>query len=116
MERPRKSCELHQAHTENRHLKETIGALREELEKTHIRNGENIQKALASLNDENTHLKLTIVTLRDQMEREKISHEERIQKLEQKARDEMNHLRETIRTLRTQMEAYEKDQKPKSLR
>ena len=102
--------ELYQVHTENRHLKETVSALRDALEKKQISHEEDIQKSLAVQNDENAHLKLSIVALRDELECARITHEESIQKLEQSARDEVNQLQESIRVLREQWEAYEKDQ------
>jgi hypothetical protein len=43
--------ELYQVHTENRHLKETISALRDELESNRIGHKVETQKALATANE-----------------------------------------------------------------
>ena len=64
--------ELRLAQTENRHLKDTIAALRQELERLQIENDENLQKAASAANDEIGQLKATVIALRDEMKKMEI--------------------------------------------
>jgi molecular chaperone GrpE (heat shock protein) len=50
-------------------LKQTVQALREEMENHRIRHREEMQSARVTFRDENQHLKDMIVVLRDQMEK-----------------------------------------------
>ena len=56
--------ELYGLQTENRHLQEMIGALRDEMEKMRIGEQVRLQKALAAANDEIGQLRNMIVALR----------------------------------------------------
>jgi len=94
--------------TEYRHLKEMVGALRDEMEKMRIGEQERLQKALAAANDEIGQLKNIIFALRDELERRKIESEERCHAIEHAARDEAKQLQEMIRTLREKREGHEK--------
>ena len=67
--------ELYLAQTENRHLKDTIAALRQELERLRIENDENLQKAASAANDETGQLKATVSALRDEMIKMEIENE-----------------------------------------
>ena len=100
--------ELYDLHTENRHLKEMVGALRDEMEKMRIGEQERLQKALAAANDEIGQLKNIIFALRDELERRKIESEERCHAIEHAARDEAKQLQEMIRALREKREGHEK--------
>jgi chromosome segregation ATPase len=93
---------------EIRHLKEMVGALREQMEKMRIDEQERLQQALAAGNEENGQLKNMISALRDELERRKIESDERCQKTEHAARDEAKQLQEMIRTLREKLESHEK--------
>ena len=104
MELQSESEELYQAQTENRYLKETISALREELEKTQIGHEANVQKALTAANDEILQLKSSVSALRDELEKAQIISEENIQKALTTANDENAQLRSTIVTLRNELE------------
>ncbi|MBU2261464.1 MAG: hypothetical protein KKF02_06020 [Proteobacteria bacterium] len=95
--------EIHALQTENRHLKEMVGAMREELEKMRIGEQERLQQALAAAGDEIGHLKGMIVALREALERRQIAHEEKCQAIEQAARDEAKQLQEMIRALREKL-------------
>jgi len=101
------SDELHSLQTESRHLKEMVGALREELEKMRIGEQERIQQALAAAGDEIGHLRGMIVALREELERRQIAHEEKYQAIEQAARDEAKQLHEMIRALRGRLEGQD---------
>jgi hypothetical protein len=61
--------ELYQLQTENRHLKDTIIALREELERVQFTQTSKVQRAVAKANDEIIYLTATIGTLRDSLEK-----------------------------------------------
>jgi HAMP domain-containing protein len=111
MDHQPESQDLHLAQTENRHLKETISALREELEKMRISSEASIQNAVVAANGEIVQLKSTIAALRDELEWTLVQCEEKIQKMEQMTRDEMNQLQQTVKTLREQLEEYEREQK-----
>jgi len=103
--------ELYLTQTENRHLKDTISVLREELEKMRIDHETNIRNALLSADSEILQLKSTIVALRDELERIQIRHDEKIQHMEQMAGDEMNQLQQTVKTLRQQLEEHERERR-----
>ena len=61
--------ELHQAQLEIRFLKETISALRDELEKNNISRDEDIQKAVAAAHDDNRQLREAVNSLRLTLEK-----------------------------------------------
>lgn len=73
--------ELYQAQMENRFLKETIAALREELEKERICRDDDVQKALADAHDNIKQLKETVSSLRLAMEKMAIEHDKDKQKI-----------------------------------
>lgn len=100
--------EIYNLQTENRHLKEMVGALRDEMEKMRIGEQERLQHALAAANDEIGQLKKMIAALRDELERRNIEYEEKCQAIEQAARDEVKQLHDMIRAMRDEMEGYEK--------
>ncbi len=102
--------ELYGLQTENRHLKEMVGALRDEMEKMRIGEQERLQKALAVANDEIGHLRNMIVALREELDRRKIESEEKCRDMEQAARDEAKQQQEMIRTLRERLEDHAKRQ------
>jgi hypothetical protein len=95
---------------ENRHLREMIVALRDEMEKMRIGEQERLQKALAAANDEAGQLKNTVMALRDELDRRQIESEERGRAVEQATRDEVRQLHEMIRSLREKLEAHAKGQ------
>jgi predicted nucleic acid-binding Zn-ribbon protein len=107
---PSEQHELYGLQTENRHLQEMIGALRDEMEKMRIGEQERLQKALSSANDEIGQLRNMIFALRDELDRRKIEAEEKYRAIEQAARDEAKQLHEMIRTLRDQLEDHAKKQ------
>lgn len=103
-----KQDDLYVLQTENRHLQEMIGALRDEMEEMRIGEQERIQKALASANDEIIQLKNTVVALRDEMDRRRGEHEEKCQAMELATHNEIKQLHEMIQTLREQLENHAK--------
>jgi HAMP domain-containing protein len=100
------SNELCGLQAENRHLREMIGALRDEMERMRIGEQERLQKTLAPANDEIGQLKAMVVALRDELDRRKIEADERCRALEQAARDEAKQLHEMIRALRDELEKH----------
>jgi len=90
MELKSSTNELYEVQTENRHLKDTIRALREELEKERYNCENRVQKAVASANDEIVQLKSIIQALRDGLEQQKIEFKDKIQNIEQTTQDEKN--------------------------
>lgn len=75
----KKTDALYQAQTENRHLKDTLGALRQELELLNSMNEETTQKTVASANDEINQLKVTVTALREEMESLRFENAEKVQ-------------------------------------
>lgn len=100
--------EFYVMQTENRHLKDMVGALREEMEKMAIGEQERLQHALAAANDEIGQLKKMIAALRDELEHRNIEYEEKYRAIELAAHNEVKQLHETIRTLREKLEDYAK--------
>jgi len=96
--------ELQQALTENRHLRETIAALRTELERVGYETEQRFQETIALGNNENIQLKATIRELRSEMERRAFDFDERLVAEQALHRDELMQLRQTIQLLREQLE------------
>src|SRR3546814_4999252 len=67
------------AQTEVRHLKESIRALRDELERMRIDKETGIRQAVAAAGSEAAQLKATITALRDELEMKRIEKEENVQ-------------------------------------
>ncbi len=57
------------AHTENRLMKDTISAMREQLETMRFEQEKSGQRAIAAANAEILELRATVVALRDEMEK-----------------------------------------------
>lgn len=85
-------------------LKETILALREELEKVRFEEHDHIQQAIAGANDEIRQLRTSIVELRDQLELKEAEHDEKLRSLELQHDREKADLHKTIATLREKLE------------
>jgi len=99
-----KGEEILRLQSENRHLKETVTALREALETQRAECEGKIQKLLSEADDEAGQLKATINALRDELERVRIQCEEKLREFESSAGDEINQLREMITVLRERLE------------
>jgi hypothetical protein len=99
------STALSLARLENRHLQETIRALREALEHMQIDKENSVQNAVTTASQEIAQLKATITAQREAMERLQITYEEKIQALERRSRDEGQQLQQTIVALRELLEA-----------
>ncbi len=103
--------ESHLARTENRQLKETIGALRDELERMRFEKEQGVQQAVAAANDEIVQLKATVTALRDGLERMRFEKEQGVQQAVADANDEIVQLKATVTALRDELErnkfAYE---------
>jgi hypothetical protein len=89
---------------EIKHLKDTILALREELEKVHHEEREKIQLAVAEANAEIRQLRSSIVELRDRMELQEAEHEQKAQNLRLQHEHELAELHQTIAALRQKLE------------
>jgi len=100
--------ERHRLDTENRHLREMVTALRDELDRMRIGEQERLQQALAAARDECGQLRGTVAALREQLERLKAEDDERLHTVEQAGRDEAKQLQEMIRVMREKLEGYEK--------
>ena len=105
MKRPTDVSKTYQLETENRQLKETIMALRTELEALRFQQDAKIQEAVAAANDELVQLKDTGAALRDTLDYHTVTSEDRIQDLERSYRDERTQLQDTISVLRAKLEA-----------
>ena len=100
-----KPDELQQALTENRHLKETIAAMRDELENVRFETEKRFQETIALGNSEITQLQATIQELRNEMERNNFDFQEKLVKEQGIHRDELKQLQQTIQQLRDKLEA-----------
>jgi chromosome segregation ATPase len=85
-------------------LKETIFALREELEKGRFEERDHIQAAVAAANDEIRHLRASVVELREQLEIREAQHDERVRNLGLQHEREKTEFHRTIKALRERLE------------
>ena len=85
-------------------LKETILALREELEKVRFQERDHIQQAVAGANDEIRQLRTSIVELRDQLELKEAERSEQLRGIVLQHDREKAELHRTIATLREDLE------------
>ena len=104
MTAPSDRNEIYGLETENRHLKDMVGALRDEIEKMRIGEQERLQQSLAAASDEIGQLKKTINALRDEMEKMRIGEHERLQQSLTAASDEIGQLKKMIAALRDELE------------
>jgi cell division septum initiation protein DivIVA len=95
---------LYQTQTEIRHLKNTIQALRDELEAMRASKDEALQAASAAGADETRQLQSTIAALRGELEQKVFQHADDLEHQRHAANDELRLLRETITTLRGELE------------
>lgn len=96
--------EFFEVQQENRHLKETIIALRSELESLAFEKEQSVRDTHASMAGEISHLKKTITALRDELEQQKMAYEEKIYQGKQDNRDEKKQLKAIVQALRTKLE------------
>ncbi len=89
---------------ENHQLKETISALRAELEKAHIEKAEEIREVQTRASDEATQLKDTVRALRDELSSFMIAHAERLEHATVDFTSENKELKHTIKELRELLE------------
>ena len=85
-------------------LKESILALREELERIRFEEQDHIQQAVAGTNDEIRQLRASIVELRDQLELKEAEHGEKLRVMELQHDREKTELHRTIAALREKLE------------
>jgi hypothetical protein len=85
-------------------LKDTILALRDELEKVRHEEREHVQQAVADANAEIRHLRSSIVELRDQMELLEAEHDLKVQRLRLEHQHAIAELHQTIAALREKLE------------
>ena len=93
---------------ENRQLKDTITALREELEKSNVKEEMNKEKILAQAGLQIQELKDSILAIRQQLEMLHIESENRVQEKVQIYEAEVKQLKATITQLRTELEERNK--------
>jgi hypothetical protein len=85
-------------------LKESIVALREELEKVRFEENEHIQQAVAGADEEIRQLRASVVELRDRLELQEAEHDRKLSSMEQQHGREKSDLHKTIATLREKLE------------
>ena len=95
---------LYEARTEIRHLKNTIQALRDELEAMRVGKDEAVQAAIAAGANEARQLQATITALRTELEQKIFQHLDDLERQKHLANDELRLLRETIAALREELE------------
>ncbi len=92
------------AQKEIRHLKETIEAMRESMEKTKADGQQMIQQAVSGANYEIEQLKKTAMALRSKLEELKIEKQEAVQQAVSKGNNEIIQLKKTVAALRDELE------------
>ena len=85
-------------------LKETIIALREELEKRGFEKHDHIQAAVAAANDEIRQLRASVVELREQLEIREAQHGEQVRNMGLHHEREKAEFHRTIKALRKRLE------------
>ena len=93
-------------------LKETILAMRAELERAQFEERANIQQALANAQAEIRQLQTSIIELRDQLELRQVQHEQKLQSVGLDSEHEKAELRRTISTLREKLEELNESRNP----
>jgi gas vesicle protein len=93
-----------QAQADIRHLKNTIAALRDELEAMRASKDEAVQAAVAAGRDEARQLQMTIATLRDELEQKVFQRADESEHGKQALNDEVRQLRETVAVMRRELE------------
>ena len=96
--------ELEQHRSETRHLRETIGALREQLEAAIVERNAAVQAAFAQSADELAQQQQTIIELRRSVESERADAARAREAGERAARSERDQLQEIIAALRARLE------------
>lgn len=92
------------AEDEDRQLRQTIEAVRDELERLKIAEAERLDRAMATAGDENRQLHQTIQALRDELERLRIAEAERLDRAMATANDENRQLHLTVQALRDELD------------
>ncbi|HEY2380207.1 MAG TPA: hypothetical protein VGK48_03395 [Terriglobia bacterium] len=85
-------------------LKETILALREELEKVRFEEREHIEQAIAGANDEIRQLRASVVDLRSELEQKEAQYDEQVRGMKLQHSREQTDLHKTIAALRQNLE------------
>ena len=96
---------LDQSEIELRHLRQTIHALRQELEERQAERSESIQRAIATSQGEIVQLKKTAAALRDALEAKQVEKDEAVQQAIADSTGEIGQLRATVRALRDELES-----------
>ena len=96
--------ELYEAQTEIGHLKDTISALRTQLEEVQAGRAEAVQAAVAAAQDEIRQLHATIQILRDELQGLEMAKGEAVQAAVAAGHDEARQLHAAVAALRTELE------------
>ena len=99
-----KTEELDNALKENRHLKEIITAMREELESLDFERQKAVQDAVLESQAEIEHLRTTIVAQREELESIRFVTEKRFQETIAELSNENKQLKDAIQELRSELE------------
>jgi SMC interacting uncharacterized protein involved in chromosome segregation len=95
---------LHDAQRDIRQLKETIAALRDELEAQAHEKGRAVQEAAATADNEIHQLRQTATVLREELEALQFEKEKMVQEAVSMGLDEIGQLKRTISALREELE------------
>ncbi len=97
--------ELQGALTENRYLKDTIEAMRKQLEFCHFDKEDSIRRAAVAANADISQLQATIIELRKELQRVGREKEAEVQKTAATMTDEANQIKAIVAGMRREMEA-----------
>ncbi len=89
---------------EIRQLKDTISAMRQQMEEMAAAANARVQQAVADSRDETTQLKAAVQAMRDQLEQMRFEKQRDIQQAVADANAEIEQLKGTIRALREELE------------
>jgi gas vesicle protein len=95
---------LYQAQADIRHLKNTIAALRDELEMMRASKDDAMQAAVAAGRDEAHQLQTTIAALRGELEQKVFQRADELEHGKQALNDEVRQLREMVAVMRRELE------------
>jgi gas vesicle protein len=101
---PTENDALYQAQADIRHLKNTIAALRDELEMMRASKDEAVQAAVAAGRDEARQLQTTIAALRNELEQKVFQRADELEHGKQALNDEVRQLREMVAVMRRELE------------
>jgi len=108
---PSKADELSALHAENRHLKDTVVAMRQSLESLVLEKNAAVQREAAASRDEIENMKAAVVALRDALEALRIERDRQVQEAVARGKTENRELQNAVQALRDRMDLALQDER-----